>query len=311
MIFNDITELIGNTPIVKYNNRILLKLEFFNPSSSIKDRASLYMLKKAKEEGLINTDTTVIEPTSGNTGIGLAMCCAAMGLKIIVVMPVNMTEERKKMIKAYGAELVLTPAAEGMQGAVEKAEELHKSIKNSFIPMQFSNPNNTLAHIEGTSQEIWEQTGGNVDIFTAGIGSGGTATGVAIGLKKLNPDIKVYGVEPAESPLITKGTAGAHKIQGIGANFVPELFDKNVIDGVITVKGDLAIQEARELARTKGILGGISAGANLAAAKELSKRNPDKTIVTVIPDFGERYLSGELFQCSKKLKTLPRGQLNV
>ncbi len=297
MIFNDITELIGNTPIVKYNNRILLKLEFFNPSSSIKDRASLYMLKKAKEEGLINTDTTVIEPTSGNTGIGLAMCCAAMGLKIIVVMPVNMTEERKKMIKAYGAELVLTPAAEGMQGAVEKAEELHKSIKNSFIPMQFSNPNNTLAHIEGTSQEIWEQTGGNVDIFTAGIGSGGTATGVAIGLKKLNPDIKVYGVEPAESPLITKGTAGAHKIQGIGANFVPELFDKNVIDGVITVKGDLAIQEARELARTKGILGGISAGANLAAAKELSKRNPDKTIVTVIPDFGERYLSGELFQC--------------
>ncbi len=297
MIFNDITELIGNTPIVKYNNRILLKLEFFNPSSSIKDRASLYMLKKAKEEGLINTDTTVIEPTSGNTGIGLAMCCAAMGLKIIVVMPENMTEERKKMIKAYGAELVLTPAAEGMQGAVEKAEELHKSIKNSFIPMQFSNPNNTLAHIEGTSQEIWEQTGGNVDIFTAGIGSGGTATGVAIGLKKLNPDIKVYGVEPAESPLITKGTAGAHKIQGIGANFVPELFDKNVIDGVITVKGDLAIQEARELARTKGILGGISAGANLAAAKELSKRNPDKTIVTVIPDFGERYLSGELFQC--------------
>lgn len=297
MIFNDITELIGNTPIVKYNNRILLKLEFFNPSSSIKDRASLYMLKKAKEEGLINTDTTVIEPTSGNTGIGLAMCCAAMGLKIIVVMPENMTEERKKMIKAYGAELVLTPAAEGMQGAVEKAEELHKSIKNSFIPMQFSNLNNTLAHIEGTSQEIWEQTGGNVDIFTAGIGSGGTATGVAIGLKKLNPDIKVYGVEPAESPLITKGTAGAHKIQGIGANFVPELFDKNVIDGVITVKGDLAIQEARELARTKGILGGISAGANLAAAKELSKRNPDKTIVTVIPDFGERYLSGELFQC--------------
>ncbi len=296
MIFNDITELIGNSPIVKYNNRILLKLEFFNPSGSIKDRASLYMLKKAQERGEINNETIIIEPTSGNTGIGLAMCCAAFGLKLIVVMPENMTEERKKMIKAFGAELVLTPAESGMQGAVDKAEELHKKYKNSFIPMQFSNPDNTLSHIEGTSKEIWEQTNGRVDIFVAGIGSGGTITGTAAGLKKYNPALLAFGVEPAESPLITKGSAGSHKIQGIGANFIPELYDKNIVDGVITIKGDEAILESRNLAKEKGILGGISAGANLAAAKQLSANYPDKTIVTVIPDFGERYLSGELFE---------------
>ena len=297
MIFNDITELIGNTPIVRYNSHILLKLEFFNPSGSVKDRAALFMLKKAKEAGLINAETIIIEPTSGNTGIGLAMCCAAMGLRLLVVMPENMTEERKKMIKAFGAELVLTPAADGMQGAVNKAEELHKKYPDSFIPMQFSNPNNTLAHIETTSKEIWEQTDGQVDIFAAGIGSGGTVSGTAAGLKRLKPDILAYGVEPAESPLITKGIAGPHKIQGIGANFIPELFDKRVIDGVITVEGDTAIKEARELAISKGILGGISAGANLAAAKKLAAMYPEKMIVTVIPDFGERYLSGELFQC--------------
>ncbi len=297
MIFNDITELIGNTPIVRYNSHILLKLEFFNPSGSVKDRAALFMLKKAKEAGLINAETIIIEPTSGNTGIGLAMCCAAMGLRLLVVMPENMTEERKKMIKAFGAELVLTPAADGMQGAVNKAEELHKKYPDSFIPMQFSNPNNTLAHIETTSKEIWEQTDGQVDIFAAGIGSGGTVSGTAAGLKILKPDILAYGVEPAESPLITKGIAGLHKIQGIGANFIPELFNKNVIDGVITVEGDTAIKEARELAISKGILGGISAGANLAAAKKLAAMYPEKMIVTVIPDFGERYLSGELFQC--------------
>ncbi len=297
MIFNDITELIGNTPIVRYDNRILLKLEFFNPSSSVKDRASLYMLKKAEAKGLINSDTVIIEPTSGNTGIGLAMCCAALGLRLIVVMPENMTEERKKIIKAYGAELVLTPAAAGMQGAVDKAKELSEQYKNSFIPMQFSNPDNTLAHIEGTAKEIWEQTEGKVDIFTAGIGSGGTVVGISRGLKKYNPDILVYGIEPAESPLITEGVAVSHKIQGIGANFIPDIFDKNSVDGVITIEGDLAIKEARELARTKGILGGISAGANLAGAKKLAHKFPDKTIVTVIPDFGERYLSGELFEC--------------
>ena len=297
MIFNDITELIGNTPIVRYDNRILLKLEFFNPSSSVKDRASLYMLKKAEAKGLINSDTVIIEPTSGNTGIGLAMCCAALGLRLIVVMPENMTEERKKIIKAYGAELVLTPAAAGMQGAVDKAKELSEQYKNSFIPMQFSNPDNTLAHIEGTAKEIWEQTEGKVDIFTAGIGSGGTVVGISRGLKKYNPDILVYGIEPAESPLITEGVAASHKIQGIGANFIPDIFDKNSVDGVITIEGDLAIKEARELARTKGILGGISAGANLAGAKKLVHKFPDKTIVTVIPDFGERYLSGELFEC--------------
>ncbi len=296
MIFSNITELIGNTPIVKYNSHILLKLEFFNPSGSVKDRAAFYMIKKAQEKGLINDQTVIIEPTSGNTGIGLAMCCAALGLKLIVVMPENMTEERKKMIKAFGAKLLLTPAQEGMQGAVNKAKELHKEYQNSFIPMQFSNPDNTLAHIEGTAEEIWKQTEGKIDIFAAGIGSSGTVSGVGRKLKQYNPEIKIYGVEPSESPLISRGTAGLHKIQGIGANFIPELYDKNITDGILTIEGDLAIKEARDLAKTKGILGGISAGANLAAAKQLALTYPEKTIVTIIPDFGERYLSGELFQ---------------
>lgn len=297
MIFSSITELIGNTPIVKYNSHILLKLEFFNPSGSVKDRAAFYMIKKAQEKGLINDQTVIIEPTSGNTGIGLAMCCAALGLKLIVVMPENMTEERKKMIKAFGAKLLLTPAQEGMQGAVNKAKELHKEYQNSFIPMQFSNPDNTLAHIEGTAEEIWKQTEGKIDIFAAGIGSSGTVSGVGRKLKQYNPEIKIYGVEPSESPLISGGTAGLHKIQGIGANFIPELYDENITDGILTIEGDLAIKEARDLAKTKGILGGISAGANLAAAKQLALTYPEKTIVTIIPDFGERYLSGELFQC--------------
>ncbi len=297
MIYNNITELIGNTPIVKYNEQILLKLEYFNPSSSVKDRAAFYMLKKAKEKNLINKDTIIIEPTSGNTGIGLAMCCAALGLKLIVVMPENMTEERKRMIKAFGAQLVLTPADNGMQGAVSRAEELHREYLNSFIPMQFSNPDNTLSHIEGTAEEIWLQTEGNIDIFAAGIGSCGTVSGVGKRLKELNSNILIYGVEPAESPLITKGAAHSHKIQGIGANFIPSLYDKNVIDDIITIEGNKAIETARELAKTKGILGGISAGANLAAAKELAMKFNNKKILTIIPDFGERYLSGELFQC--------------
>lgn len=296
MIFENITDLIGNTPIVRYDNQILLKLEFFNPTSSIKDRASLYMLKKAQEEGLINQSTIIIEPTSGNTGIGLAMCCAAMGLELIVVMPENMTEERKKLISAYGAKLVLTPTEEGMQGAVNKANELHNKYQNSFIPMQFSNPNNPLAHIETTAKEIWEATNGNIDIFVASIGSGGTLIGTAKGLKKYNPSIRIYGVEPLESPLITEGKAGVHKIQGIGANFIPEIYDKSIPDGIITVASDTAMEETRKLAKEKGILGGISAGANLTAAKEIAKQYPQKTILTVVPDFGERYLSGELFQ---------------
>lgn len=292
-VYNNVIDLIGKTPLVKYNENIYLKLEFLNPSHSVKDRASYYMLKDAKESGKINDDTVIIEPTSGNTGIGLAMCCAVMGLKIIIVMPENMSEERKKLIKAYGAELVLTPKEKGMQGAVEKAKELAKEYTNSFIPMQFSNMSNPKAHIETTSKEILEDTDGKVDIVVAGIGTGGTAIGIK---KGLGDKAKVYGVEPFESPLITNGVAGPHKIQGIGANFITDIYKSGELDGVITVKGDDAIKEARNLAKTKGIMCGISSGANLYAAKELAKQNPDKLIVTIMCDFGERYLSTELFE---------------
>ena len=294
-IYNNILDLIGNTPLVKYSDNILLKLEYYNPSNSVKDRASLYMLNDAVDKGLVEKDTVIIEPTSGNTGIGLAMCCAVMGLKIIIVMPENMSDERKKMIKGYGAELVLTPKEFGMKGAVDKAEELSKEYPKSFIPMQFSNLSNPKAHIETTSKEIFDDTDGKVDIVVAGIGTGGTAIGIKQGLSKLKPEIKVFGVEPFESPLITQGTAGPHKIQGIGANFITDIYKSGELDGVLTVKGDSAIVEAKELAKTKGILGGISSGANLYAAKELSKKYPDKLIVTIICDFGERYLSTELF----------------
>lgn len=294
-IYNNILDLIGNTPLVKYSDNILLKLEYYNPSNSVKDRASLYMLNDAVDKGLVEKDTVIIEPTSGNTGIGLAMCCAVMGLKIIIVMPENMSDERKKMIKGYGAELVLTPKEFGMKGAVDKAEELSKEYPKSFIPMQFSNLSNPKAHIETTSKEIFNDTDGKVDIVVAGIGTGGTAIGIKQGLSKLKPEIKVFGVEPFESPLITQGIAGPHKIQGIGANFITDIYKSGELDGVLTVKGDSAIVEAKELAKTKGILGGISSGANLYAAKELSKKYPDKLIVTIICDFGERYLSTELF----------------
>lgn len=292
-VYDNVLELIGKTPLVKYDENIYLKLEFLNPSHSVKDRASYYMLKDAKESGKINDNTVIIEPTSGNTGIGLAMCCAVMGLKIIIVMPENMSEERKKLIKGYGAELVLTPKEKGMQGAVEKAKELAKEYTNSFIPMQFSNMSNPKAHIETTSKEILEDTDGKVDIVVAGIGTGGTAIGIK---KGLGDKAKVYGVEPFESPLITNGVAGPHKIQGIGANFITDIYKSGELDGVITVKGDDAIKEARNLAKTKGIMCGISSGANLYAAKELAKQNPDKLIVTIMCDFGERYLSTELFE---------------
>ena len=294
-VYENVLELIGKTPMVKYNDNILLKLEFLNPSHSVKDRASFYMLNEAKKQGLINKDTVIIEPTSGNTGIGLAMCCAVMGLKIIIVMPESMSIERRKMIQGYGAELVLTPKELGMQGAVDKAKELTEEHKNSFMPMQFANMANPLAHIETTSKEIFEDTDGKVDIFVAGIGTGGTATGVAKGLKDLKPSVKVYGVEPLESPLLTAGNAGSHKIQGIGANFVPEIYKNGKLDGVMTISGNEAIEKAKFLAKNKGILAGISSGANLAAALKLSEQNPDKLIVTVMCDFGERYLSTELF----------------
>ena len=294
-VYENVLELIGKTPMVKYNDNILLKLEFLNPSHSVKYRASFYMLNEAKKQGLIDKDTVVIEPTSGNTGIGLAMCCAVMGLKIIIVMPESMSIESRKMIQGYGAELVLTPKEQGMQGAVDKAKELTKQYKNSFMPMQFANMANPLAHIETTSKEIFEDTDGKVDIFVAGIGNGGTATGVAKGLKDLKPSVKVFGVEPLESPLLTEGKAGPHKIQGIGANFVPEIYKNGKLDGVMTISGDEAIEKAKYLAKNKGILAGISSGANLAAALKLSEQNPDKLIVTVMCDFGERYLSTELF----------------
>lgn len=294
-VYDNVLELIGKTPLVKYSDNLFLKLEFLNPSHSIKDRASFYMLKEAEKQGLINKDTVIIEPTSGNTGIGLAMCCAVMGLKIIIVMPESMSLERRKLIQGYGAELVLTPKEEGMQGAVNKAEELKKEYPNSFIPMQFANPANPLAHVETTSKEIFEDTDGKVDIFIAGIGTGGTAIGMAKGLKALKPEVKVYGLEPEESPLLTEGHAGSHKIQGIGANFVPEIIKQGTLDGVVTVKGDDAIKMAKEVARTKGILCGISSGANILAGKKLAEENPDKLVVTVVCDFGERYLSTELF----------------
>lgn len=304
MIYNNILELIGNTPLVRLNKsndteaEIALKLEYFNPSNSVKDRASFYMLKEAKKGGKLNNDTLVIEPTSGNTGIGLAMCCAAMGLKFIATMPESMSLERRQMIAAYGAELVLTPKELGMQGAVDKALELAKENANSFIPSQFTNPANTLAHIETTSEEIWKDTEGKVDIVVAGIGTSGTSMGVSIKLKELKPSVQVYGVEPAESPLLTEGHAHPHKIQGIGANFVPELYDASRLNGIIKIEGDVAIQTARELGKKEGILVGISSGAILKAALDLAKmpENKGKLIVAIMCDYGERYLSTELFK---------------
>lgn len=290
MIYNNVTELIGNTPLVKYDDNICVKLEYFNPSNSIKDRAAYSMLKYAQERGEINNDTVIIEPTSGNTGIGLAMCCAVMGLRIIICMPESMSEERKKSISAYGAELVLTPKEKGMQGSVDKAIELSKKYPNSFIPMQFSNMDNPKAHKQ-TAKEIFDATEGKVDIVVAGIGTGGTAIGLKKYFKELKPEIKVFGVEPFESPLFTEGKAGAHKIQGIGANFIPEICKENILDGILTVKGDDAIEEAKNLAKKHGMFVGISSGANVLAAKGLEKKYPNKLIVAIAPDSGERYLS--------------------
>ena len=287
MIYNDILDLIGNTPLVRYSDNICLKLEFMNPSASIKARAAFSMIDEAIKRGDIDNGTVIIEPTSGNTGIALAMICAVLGLKLIICMPENMSEERKKSISAYGAELVLTPAKDGMQGAVKKAYELKKLYKSSWIPNQFSNTDNANAHRD-TAYEILKDTKNKTDIVVAGIGTGGTA----FGLRKFLPDtIKVYGVEPTESPLFTKGKSGAHKIQGIGANFKPEISKISDLDGILTIKGNSAIEEAKKLAREKGIFAGISAGANLLAGKKLAKKYPNKLIVVIIPDSGERYLS--------------------
>lgn len=303
-IAENLLELIGKTPMVKINRLnsgdavIAAKIESKNPAGSVKDRPALNMILQAEKNGLINKDTVIIEPTSGNTGIGLALVCAIKGYRMILTMPETMSLERRLLLKAYGAELVLTEGAKGMQGAVDKAEELHKEIKNSFIPQQFSNPSNPQSHILTTAEEIWNDTEGKVDIIVAGVGTGGTISGIARGLKAKNPSIKAVAVEPASSQVLAGKPAGAHKIQGIGANFVPENFDKTVVDEILPVSNENAIETARKLATQEGLLSGISSGAAVWAANELSKRpeNKGKLIVVILPDSGERYLSGELFQ---------------
>ncbi len=302
-IADNLLELVGHTPLVKINKMnnggaiIAAKLECRNPAGSVKDRPALNMIEKAEKEGLINKDTIIIEPTSGNTGIGLAFVCAIKGYKMILTMPDTMSKERRMLLKAYGADLVLTDGEKGMQGAVDKAEELHKEIPNSFIPQQFSNPANPESHIKTTSEEIWNDTDGKVDIVVAGVGTGGTICGIAKGLKAKNPNIKAIAVEPFSSQVLAGKKAGSHKIQGIGANFIPENFDVSVIDEIIPVKDEDAMITARRLATEEGMLSGISCGANVFAAIELSQRpeNKGKLIVVILPDFGERYLSSGLF----------------
>ena len=306
-IKNSFLDLVGNTPLVRVNNLIkkdelkadvLAKLEYFNPAGSVKDRIAKEMILDALEKGLINENTTLIEPTSGNTGIGLSAVATALNLKIIITMPETMSVERRNLMKAYGAELVLTPGSEGMKGAIAKAKELASQIENSFIPGQFENPANPTAHYKTTGPEIYEQTEGKVDIFVAGVGTGGTISGIGKYLKEKNPEVKVVAVEPASSPVLSTGKGGAHKIQGIGAGFVPETLDTKIYDEIITVENEDAFATGKEMAKTEGILVGISSGAALYAAKELAKReeNAGKTIVVLLPDGGDRYLSTPLIQ---------------
>ena len=301
-IANNLTELIGNTPLVKINKltsaNIFAKIESFNPAGSIKDRPAFNMIETAEKQGLINKNTIIIEPTSGNTGIGLAMVCAIKGYKMILTMPETMSIERRKLLKAYGAELVLTDGEKGMQGAVDKAIELSKEYPNSFIPQQFNNPANPKAHIHTTAEEIWKDTDGKIDILIAGVGTGGTISGTAKGLKSHNPNIKAIAVEPESSQVLAGKQAGAHKIQGIGANFIPNNFNKELVDEIFPVKDENAIITARKLATEEGILCGISSGAAMYAAIEIAKRpeNINKNIVVILPDLGERYLSSELFE---------------
>lgn len=305
-VFKSVTGLVGGTPLVEIANysracglsaRLLAKLEYFNPSGSVKDRAAKAMIEDAERVGALRPNSTIIEPTSGNTGIGLAAIAAAKGYKLIITMPETMSAERRNLIKAYGAEIVLTDGATGMKGAIEKARELAEAIPNSFIPDQFSNPSNPNAHFTSTGPEIWNDTDGAVDIFVAGVGSGGTVTGVGKFLKIKNPDIKIIAVEPASSPVLSKGESGAHKIQGIGAGFVPETLDTSVYDEVMAVENDEAFSAAKLLGRTDGILVGISSGAALSAATRLARRseNAGKTIVVLLPDSADRYLSTPLF----------------
>lgn len=306
-IFSGIDELIGNTPLMEINElskknglyaKVLVKLERFNPAGSVKDRAAKFMLDDAEKQGLIKDGATIIEPTSGNTGIGLAAICAKRGYNLILTMPETMSIERINLLKAYGATVVLTDGKEGMQGAVNKAKELNEEIKGSFIPDQFSNPSNKDAHYFTTGREIYSDTDGKVDFFVAGIGTGGTLSGTGKYLKEKNLNIKIVGVEPKSSPLITLGKSGAHKIQGIGANFIPKNYDKTVCDMVVTVSDDDAMNTAKSLVKTEGILVGISSGAALYAAIEIAKleEHKGKVIVALLPDTGERYLSTDLFK---------------
>lgn len=303
-IVNSATELIGQTPILKLNNyaknsnaTILAKLELFNPAGSVKDRIALKMIDDAEKAGILKPGATIIEPTSGNTGIGLASVAASRGYKAILTLPDTMSVERRTLLKAYGAEIVLTEGAKGMAGSIQKAEELKNQIPGSIILGQFVNPSNIAAHFESTGPEIWEQTDGKVDIFVAGVGTGGTISGTGRYLKSKNPDVKVIAVEPATSPVLSKGTAGAHKIQGIGAGFVPEILDTKIYDEVIAIQNEDAFAEGKIFAQTEGVLVGISSGAALKAAKILAQRpeNKGKVIVALLPDNGDRYLSTPLF----------------
>lgn len=306
-IYRSFTELVGKTPLFELQNvekeqqlkaTVLAKLEYFNPAGSVKDRAAKKMIEDAEASGRLKPGSVLIEPTSGNTGIGLAAIASSKGYRIIIVMPETMSLERRRLIQAYGAELVLTEGAKGMKGAIEKAEELAKTIENSFIPGQFVNDSNPAAHRETTGPEIWEDTDGKVDIFVAGVGTGGTITGVGEYLKEKNPNVRIVAVEPADSPVLSQGTAGAHKIQGIGAGFVPDILNTSVYDEVIPVKNEDAFEAGRMLGRKEGILVGISSGAAVWAALELAKReeNKGKMIVALLPDTGERYLSTPMFE---------------
>ena len=305
-VYTSAAQLIGNTPLLELTNiekkydlkaKIVAKLEYFNPAGSVKDRIAKAMIEDAEAKGALKPGATIIEPTSGNTGIGLASVAAAKGYRLIITMPETMSVERRQIMKAYGAELVLTEGAKGMKGAIAKAEELSKEIENSFIPGQFVNPANPAAHKATTGPEIWEDTDGEVDIFIAGVGTGGTITGVGEYLKSKKESVKVVAVEPADSPVLSKGTAGSHKIQGIGAGFVPDVLNTGVYDEVIPVTNDDAFAAGKDLGKTEGVLVGISSGAALYAAIELAKRpeNAGKTIVALLPDTGDRYLSTALF----------------